>query len=262
MTGTWEPYASSPASTVVGELLVHRDLGRDLLALLPPDYGGGDRYPVLYAQDGQNLFDVATSNAGEWRIDETMADLAGEGIGAIVVGIPNGGEARGREYCPWPHLPVVPEARADEYLDFLLGCVRPLVDQSFRTLAEPAATGTLGSSLGALVSLYAFFSRPGAFGFSGVLSPAFFGGDAAFAFVDRAPLVDGRIWMDVGDREEPDDPCLSAWYVEGFRRMETVLGRKGYGPDRLRATVVRGARHHESAWAERFPHAMRFWLGS
>jgi predicted alpha/beta superfamily hydrolase len=256
---TWEPYASTPESTVVGELLVHRGLGREVLGLLPASYGGGGRYPVLYAQDGQNLFDGATSSSGEWRVDESMLELAAEGIEAIVVGIWSRSDARASEYCPWPHEPHVPTGRADEYLDFVLGSVKPLVDQSFRT--QNGTTGILGSSLGALVSLYGFFSRPGTFAFAGALSAAIWGGEAAFGFFEQAPFVDGRIWLDAGDREAPQDPEVNAWYVDTLERMTALLERKGYGPDRLRSTLVAGGVHHESAWAERFPDAMRFWLG-
>jgi len=258
VSDTWEPYASTPESTVVGELLVHRALGRELLALLPPGYGGGGRYPVLYAQDGQNLFDAAASNSGEWRVDESMLELASEGIEAIVVGIASRSDSRASDYCPWPQEPHVPEGRADEYLDFVLGSVKPLVDRSFAT--EPGTSGTLGSSLGALVSLYAFFSRPGTFAFAGALSAAIWGGEAPFEFFEQAPFVDGRIWLDAGDRETPDDPPVNAWYVETLERMAALLERKGYGPDRLRSSLVAGGIHHESAWAERFPDAMRFWL--
>ena len=37
--------------------------------------------------------------------------------------------------------------------------------------------------------------------------------------------------------------------------------RKGYEGDRLHATLVPGGIHRDSAWAERFPDVMRFWLG-
>lgn len=258
MDGTWEPYSRAAGSTAVGEILVNRALSRELLVLLPPGYGGGDRYPVLYAHDGQNLFDEVTSNDGEWRVDETMAELAVEGIEAIVVGIPNAGELRAREYCPWPQEPYVAEARGAEYVDFLLEEVRALVNRSF---AVDERAGVLGSSLGALVSLYAFFSRPGELDFVAALSPAVLGGEAAFSFFADAPFVEGRVWLDVGDREEPHDPDACARYVDEFRRLAGILERKGYGADRMRATIVPGARHHESAWAVRFPDAMRFWLG-
>ncbi len=257
MAVTWEPYARDPASTVVGELLVHRGLDRELLVLLPPGYGGGARYPVLYAQDGQNLFDSSTTYSGDWLVDETMAGLAAEGIEAIVVGIPSTPETRVNDYCPWPHEPHVSDCRGGEYVDFLVGPVRELVQRSF---AADERAGVLGSSLGALVSLYGFFARPGAFEFAGALSIAVWGGESAFSFFERAAHVDGRIWIDAGDREAPDDPELNAWYVDGLRRLAGILEGKGYGGD-LHAEIVPGGVHHESAWAQRFPDAMRFWLG-
>jgi predicted alpha/beta superfamily hydrolase len=257
VAGTWERYARASGSTIVGELLVHRGLDRELLVLLPPSYGAGAAYPVLYAQDGQNLFDSSTTYSGDWLVDESMAALATEGIEAIVVGIPSTPATRVNDYCPWPQDPHVSDCRADAYLDFLLGPAKQLVDGSFAT---DGRTGVLGSSLGALVSLYAFFSRPGVFEFVGGLSVALWGGAPAFEFFEQAPLVDGRIWVDAGDREAPDDPGLNAWYVESFERLAGILERKGYG-DRLHAALVPGGVHHESAWAERFPDVMRFWLG-
>ena len=70
--------------TVAGNLKVLPDvlspqLGneRDILVYLPPSYSLGTKsYPVLYFQDGQNLFDQETSFAGEWQVDETMEQLS------------------------------------------------------------------------------------------------------------------------------------------------------------------------------------------
>src|SRR5882757_8750221 len=73
---------------------------------LPPNYdvSGGTRYPVLYLNDGQNLFDPATACAGvDWRVDATAERLIGEGKipPMIVVGIDNTGGNRAREYIPY-----------------------------------------------------------------------------------------------------------------------------------------------------------------
>ena len=65
------------------------DNRRDLLVYLPPSYHATTRrYPVIYMHDGQNLFDHATSFAGEWGVDETMEALAQEaGLEAVSVGV-------------------------------------------------------------------------------------------------------------------------------------------------------------------------------
>src|SRR5690349_14606820 len=103
----WEPYPTDPATGV--QLLVRRQVlspelrnFRDLVVALPPSYHASDRrYPVVYMQDGQNLFDPATSFAGDWHLRDTLADLGSRGIEAIVVGIANVGPNRLYEYSPF-----------------------------------------------------------------------------------------------------------------------------------------------------------------
>src|SRR5262245_48468339 len=106
----WHPYAEHPwGHTVVGDVRVLDSIyspelrnRRKLYVYLPPTYMNSDRrYPVIYMQDGQNLFDHVLSYAGEWQVDETMESLSLEGIEAIVVGIPNAGAQRIDEYAPF-----------------------------------------------------------------------------------------------------------------------------------------------------------------
>jgi len=58
---------------------------RDVWVCLPRDYdASAARYPVLYAQDGQNLFDEATAFGGnEWGIDETIDAEAGRAVAHV-----------------------------------------------------------------------------------------------------------------------------------------------------------------------------------
>lgn len=247
----WEPHTGA---TVVGDVRVLRGghLDRDLYAYLPPSYqAGAQRYPVLYMHDGLNLFDEALSANGEWGVDETMEELAREGIEAIVVGVPHGPD-RFAEY--------VPSERGHAYVDFLVDEVKPLVDATLRTRPGRDTTGLAGSSLGGVISLYAFLARPDVFSFAGVLSPAFWCDESLFALAEETPRRSGRIWMDVGGREHPEDPERSRTYVEVFERMTAVLRGNGYGESQLRTLLVPDARHHETAWAVRFPDAARFLL--
>src|SRR5213080_2738981 len=84
-----------PKHTLTGNIKLHRAfhsrfLGnrRDVLVYLPPGYSrfSSRRYPVLYMNDGQNVFDAATSFAGvEWGMDEAaqrqeISNEAGRGI--------------------------------------------------------------------------------------------------------------------------------------------------------------------------------------
>src|SRR5688572_16088789 len=142
--------------------------------------------------DGQNLFDDATAHSGvEWQVDETMEELAREGIEAIVVGIPAApGDERGHEYSG---------AKAEQHLSFVVDTVLPLVETSFHVDPRRERTGIAGSSLGGVASLHAVFTRPETFGFAGVLSPAFWwtGDDRWFELVERTVKPDSRIYIDV-----------------------------------------------------------------
>lgn len=268
-------YILQTRHTVVGTLVVipqvaSPQLGnrRDLLVYLPPSYGCDERrYPVLYMHDGQNLFDEALSFAGEWQVDETMERLSAEGREAIVVGVPNMGHDRMLEYGPFAEGSSQP-GRADSYLAFLAETVKPLIDTTLRTLPDQANTGVAGSSMGGLISLYAFFRRPEVFGFAGVLSPAlWFGRGATLEYVARAAHRPGRLYIDIGTREGPAHPSPAlgrsvSWrMLANARRLRRILLRKGCRPgESLFYVEERGGLHNEAAWARRLPEALRFLL--
>jgi predicted alpha/beta superfamily hydrolase len=262
-------WSDCTAPTVTGTLKVLKDvpspeLGnrRDLLVLLPPSWPEeGRRWPVLYMQDGQNLFDEATSFAGEWGVDETMQALAPEGVEAIVVGIPNMGKDRMDEYNPYRH-PRLGGGRGDAYLDFLVKRVKPLVDGAFPTDPRREVTGILGSSLGGLISLYAVFRHPDVFGLCGALSPAFWvARSPLLAYVRSAPRVPARLYLDTGTRE--GSRMMRVLRPGPAEEMRAVLRAKGYveGID-LHFVVERGGEHNEAAWRRRLPDALRFLLGT
>jgi predicted alpha/beta superfamily hydrolase/uncharacterized protein involved in tolerance to divalent cations len=243
---------------------------RDILVYLPPSYAEGERrYPVLYMHDGQNLFDAATSYAGEWHVDEAMETLARQGTEAIIVAIPNIGERRFHEYIPFAS-PDVEGVQGDEYVSFIADTVKPLIDRDFRTRPGREATGVAGSSLGGLISLYAYFRRPEVFGLAGVFSPALrWGKRGIYPFVNRADFSPGKIYMDVGTAEgvglaetRRAQRPFALQYLLLVRRMDEMLRRKGYRPGlSLRYVEDEGGIHHESAWARRLPDALRFLLG-
>lgn len=221
---------------------------RDILVWLPDSYNGSDRrYPVMYMHDGQNLFDSFTSFAGvEWGVDETMQALGSQGLEAIVVGLNHAGPDRIAEYNPFADPPKC----GLRYLDFLTATIKPMIDHDFRTLTDRAYTGILGSSMGGLISLYAFFRRPDVFGLVGALSPALWiahGG--IYTYIQHAVAPQGRIYLDHGTHET------------SAARMSHLLQEKGYRLDEsLKYVEEQGGRHTETAWAGRLPEALRFLL--
>jgi predicted alpha/beta superfamily hydrolase len=230
---------------------------RDILVYTPGSYARGiARYPVIYMHDGQNLFDAATSFAGDWGLRAALARASRRGIETIVVAIPNMGPARIDEYTPFAD-PKAGGGQGDRYLEYLIDTVKPLVDGRFRTLPDREHTGIAGSSLGGLISLYALFRYPEVFGFAAALSPSlWFARGAILEFIAQAPTVGprARIYLDVGLREGANHVALA-------RRLRDMLLAKGYGPERdLLFVEDRDGRHHESAWGRRFRKALPFLL--
>jgi predicted alpha/beta superfamily hydrolase len=231
---------------------------RTLIVSTPASYTSGEltrRYPVLYMQDGQNLFDPRTSFAGDWGLTAALGWASRRGIEPIVVGIANTGPMRVDEYNPFVGGAGGGGRTGDRYLEFVTRMVKPLVDERFRTLPDRAATGIAGSSLGGLISLYAFFRLPSVFGFVGALSPSlWFGNEAIFDVVAQAPRPAGRIYLDVGRRE-------GERHVKLARRMRDLLIERGFELRRtLRYVEDKHGAHREADWGRRFRKALPFLL--
>jgi predicted alpha/beta superfamily hydrolase len=232
-------------------------LDRELRIYVPPSYDGIERrYPVLYVQDGQNLFDPEESFAGSWRVDLAMDWAAARGHEGIVVGVPNAGEQRLAEYSPFDS-PEGGPGRGEAYLGFLAETVKPLIDARYRTRPEREATGVAGSSMGGLISLFAYFARPEVFGIMAALSPSlWFAERAIFGRLEEAPFQPGRLYLDVGRLE-------GAETLADARRLRDLLVAKGYRRGHeLRYVEDRAGRHEEAAWSRRFRTALPFLLPS
>src|SRR5579863_10781597 len=145
---------------------------RFLRVWLPPGYddaeNSGRHYPVLYLNDGQNLFEASASFTGvEWRVDETADRLIREGAvpPLIIVGMDNAGKDRLREYMPHRSMhPMMLRVQGRYYPDYLMKEVMPFVERNYRVATGPENTGLGGSSLGALIALYTVIARPGVVG--------------------------------------------------------------------------------------------------
>ena len=258
---TWRPYpetASVTGTLLVGQPLEAPALGRsvELLAWLPPGHRDGRPRRVIYMHDGANLFDEATSYSGEWRVDETLTDL---GADVVVVGIPNAGDDRNAEYCPWPSL-FDSRARGEAYAAFVVGSVMPRVEATLPVAAGRWSTGVMGSSLGGVISLFLFLRYPDRFGFAGSMSTAAWYTPGLWEFLDGVHPNGGRVYLDVGTGEIRGDPAASDAYVKSHRRLVEWFRSRGYDDRTLLAVEEPGAIHHESAWSRRLPAAIRFFL--
>ena len=258
------PAAPPPRASTAGpgvHVLVQRlampGLGRErtLRLYLPPSYESAPdrRYPVIYMHDGQNLFDDATSYAGEWGVDETMDAFARtRGFEAIVVGIDNGGEERLRELSPWTNARYG-AAQGEQYMAFVVDIVKPFVDTHYRTRPDREDTAIAGSSMGGLISHYALLRYPQVFGKAAIFSPSYWYSNEVYVQTKAHPWPAGaRSYFYIGGREGDES-------VADVQRMLPLLATPDHAVRDVTLHVEPDAQHDERAWRAEFPRAVA-WL--
>lgn len=243
---------------------------RFLRVWLPPDYDDarnlGRRYPVLYLNDGQNLFEAQTSFTGvEWQVDETADRLIRDGTipAMIIVGLDNAGKNRIREYMPHRSLfPMMLRSLGGRYPRFLLREVMPFIARNYRVASGAENTGLGGSSLGALIALYTASAHPEVFGRLLLESPSLWASNRQLIRESRdLARWPERIFLGVGTAET-GKPDRDRSVVDDVRELAGILRRAGLDQRRLRFVVEDGGAHNESAWARRFPEALAFLFGT
>ena len=230
---------------------------RKVWLYLPPDYNTSEKnYPVLYMQDGQNLFDNATSFAGEWQIDETLNTLFSAGdYGAIVVGIDNGGSARLDEYSPWLNTQYNAGGDGDAYMTFVAETLKPYIDANFRTRIEPQFNALIGSSMGALLSMYGACKYPDKFEKAGIFSPAFWFSLSdlnSYIVNDTTNINNLRVYFVAGQNE-------STTMVPNLNMVKTNLISKGVSLSNTFTEIDPMGTHSEAFWRSEFGAAYQ-WL--
>src|SRR5690606_26116298 len=172
--------------------------------------------PVLYMHDGQNLFSPDAFFGG-WRVSETLEAAIDDGTlpPLVVVGIDNT-SARFEEYTPVTDVldGMRVGGQADDYAAFLVGGIKPFVEQRYPVSTDPGQVAVMGSSLGGLVSLYLGLRHPDVFGhvasMSGTIAWGTFGASnpTIVQLYDDDPPLQLRIYLDSGGSEGmgcPDD---------------------------------------------------------
>ena len=264
--------------SITGNIRIHRNFhsnilnnDRDVLVYLPPGYSpdNGKKYPVLYIQDGQNIFNRDTSFGGtEWGVDETAERLIREGKikDLIMVAIYNRGAERMSEYTPVPD-PEYGGGNLDNYAAFVTKELKPFIDKTYSTSTEPSDTGIMGSSLGGLSSLYMGWHLPHIFGLTGVISPSLWWSDKyLIKEIEADPKTKGpsRVWLDMGTDESPSDKDNNGIpdTLDNSRAMGEVLLNKGYKfGEELFYHEEPGATHSEWSWNQRVDKVLTYLFG-
>ncbi len=141
---------------------------RTVWIYLPPNYDpSGDPMPVIYMQDGQNLFyDKLSAYGISWHVNKNLDRIFAEiGRSAIVVGVECNDRRRLSEYSPWRAgifaFKVQKMAKGynrggegKKYAEFFAKNLKPTIDSRYNTDKERHATAVLGSSMGGLISCY------------------------------------------------------------------------------------------------------------
>jgi predicted alpha/beta superfamily hydrolase len=269
---TSEQTTSKTPSRLVAHELRSQIFGnsRSLRVLVPPGYDAAEnrsrRYPVLYLNDGQNLFDASTSvyNPVEWQVDEAVTQLiAARRIPEIiVVGVDNAGRRdRASEYLPYPDEylhPPVPSPRGKDYPDFLIKEVMPFINQHYRTQTGPQNTGVGGSSYGAAAALYAAMTRPGVFGRVLLESPSLYiSNERLLKESVGMSQSTARLYVGIGTKETGGE-AGDREAVELIKKFGDGLRRAGFDERRLLVVIEEGGTHREDVWGRRLPRALEF----
>jgi pimeloyl-ACP methyl ester carboxylesterase len=140
-----------------------------------------------------------------WHADQMLDRLINHGLiePIILVGVFN---TPGRVYeYTWT---AMPKKRGHSegggghyYAHFLVDELKPRIDREFRTLKGPEHTGTMGSSLGGLISWYLGLYFPFVFQKVGLISPSLWWGRGHALSEMHKLSTEMQIWLDTGTRE-------------------------------------------------------------
>lgn len=236
-------------------------VNRRVWIYLPPDYETTNKfYPVLYMQDGQNVFDAATSFSGEWEVDESLNELHAAGdYGCIVVAVDNGGAARIDEYSPWVNNNYGEGGKGEAYMDFMVETLKPHIDANFRTLPGRDYTGIMGSSLGSLISHYGIIEHQDVFSKAGLFSSAYwFSGDSCQLHTELVGKeAAAKFYMLVGGNEEASDDIV--YQTENMR--DVLIGEGWSANTQVKYVYKANGTHSESFWRSEFAAAYEWLFG-
>jgi enterochelin esterase-like enzyme len=220
-----------------------------------------DAYPVLYANDGQDMeaVDLAEILDSLQRTDR-MAPVILVAIHAL---------ERVQDYGT-AHIPNAQGlgARADHYGQFLIAELRTLIEARYRVERGAAHTAIMGWSLGGLSAFDLAWRHPDRFGMVGVFSGAFWWrtDDRDVTTRQASRIMHRRI------RETPGHPTLRMWFETGLddeaadrdgdgvidavqdtEELIAELEKKGYhrGSDMVHLTVA--GRHDLPTWKRLLP---------
>ena len=253
-----------------------------------PSHTDGEKFPIVYMTDGQNLFDEDTTPYGSWKVaDAVKNEMKNSSSGAIIVGIDNSGKMRENELTPKSIGKMMTEnekfaaemsdemygnlielnkdfnktfnaPEAEIFDDFLVNTVMPYVEENFPVISDKNSRAVCGSSMGGLFAFYEAVAHSDIFSFSGVFSPA-------FLLFKESEILGWLMGKMTGDM-----PYLYV-YTGGGDILEEIICKTtestydmitecGYPYDRSSIVILPENKHNEAAWCEIYPDFLHTFL--
>lgn len=226
---------------------------RKIWTLLPHDYDKTEeRYPVMYLQDAQNLFNEKAA-FGNWEIDKKLAVMSEYKIGKIIIiAIEHAEEDRVKEYNVGKT--VLGKGQGKKYIRFVTDTLKPFVDANFRTKTEREHTGIGGSSMGGLVSIFSGLKNPEVYGKLMIFSPSLWVVPELKINPKKAFSADTKIYLYAGGNESETMIEHTHAFYEKLVTTEFVKDKT-----KINLSINRHGTHSETYWSDEFPKAIE-WL--
>lgn len=244
----WPYFFDSPHGRVTDlQHVEFEGVTRSIRVYLPPGYSENTlrKFPVLYMQDGKNLFFPEEAFGGsEWKVDETLDRL--DSMNAlrkvIVVGVASAD--RQHDYT---------KPGYDQYARFLVHKLKPMIDSTMRTLPELENSIVMGSSLGGVAALHVAWAHSHVFGRVACMSSTFGVFDDLFERIAKEPKRELLVYLDSG------------WPKDNYERtnaMRDLLMSRGFelGAELLQFSFPEDG-HNETSWSHRLHLPFQFFFG-
>ncbi len=260
---------------------------RNIDIWLPDGYSDSTKFSVLYMHDGKMLYDPELSwNNQSWNIDDVATELfkIKKTKKFIVVGIWNDEQTRVVDYFPQKPFETLSKIekktlsdqlqkvglikenfkpQSDNYLKFIVNELKPYIDKKYAVYTNQENTFIAGSSVGALISIYAICEYPSIFGGAACLSTHWIGSlkiennpvpNSFIAYLDsKLPNpVNHQFYFDCGDQ------TLDAMYPPIQKRVDSLMAAKGYSANNWMTKYFPGDDHSEKTWSKRLNIPLEF----
>ena len=241
--------------------------------MVPDGYeNGGERYPVMYINDGQDVFrdDQTFWNCESLRFEQYYRDYGKFVPRVILVAIasPDVQSVRTAQYSPYTKDFVIPEGKTfephidgkgKEYLEWMTKELKPKIDAAYRTLPDPANTAICGYSTGALNAIYAILAYPQVF--TRIIAMS----SAVCIWMDKLEETMNaadyshitRMYLDVGTNEF-GRMTTAEEFLAGTENIRSIFAKKMKDPTQLKYLVHPGVVHSQKELRWRFPDAFRW----